>query len=254
MTVILLFLDDGLFLLQGKQVKDVVQKHDREDGETYRKNYMKGVIFDLDGVIVSTDDLHYEAWRMLAYRLGITTYTREDNERQRGVSRMESLEVLLEKSERQYTTKEKVALAEEKNDIYKGMLETIGPADLLAGVLETIHKLKRLGILIGIGSASKNTRYILERLEIVGLFDAICDGTIVTKSKPDPEVFEAAADMLQLPYTECVVVEDSLAGIQAAKACGMRCIGVGLLHGRLGADYHAIGLNSELDWEKILKK
>ena len=218
------------------------------------KKYMKGVIFDLDGVIVSTDNLHYEAWRMLAHRLGITTYTREDNERQRGVSRMESLEVLLEKSERQYTTEEKVALAEEKNDIYKGMLETIGPADLLAGVLETIHKLKQLGILIGIGSASKNTRYILERLEIVGLFDAICDGTIATKSKPDPEVFEKAADMLQLPYTECVVVEDSLAGIQAAKACGMRCIGVGPFHGRLGADYHAIGLNSELDWEKILKE
>lgn len=218
------------------------------------KTYRKGVIFDLDGVIVSTDNIHYEAWLELARRLGITAYTRQDNERQRGVSRMESLEVLLEKSERQYTAEEKVALAEEKNDIYKEMLKMIGPRDLLAGVLETIHKLKQLGILTAIGSASKNTRYILERLEIVDLFDAICDGTIAAKSKPDPEVFKKAADMLQLPYKECVVVEDSLAGIQAAKACGMRCVGVGPLHGRLGADYHAIGLNGELDWEKILKE
>lgn len=215
---------------------------------------MKGVIFDLDGVIVSTDNLHYEAWLKLAQNLGITTYTKEDNERQRGISRMESLEVVLEKSDQQYTKEEKITLAEEKNDIYKEMLKTLGPEHLLPGVLETIHKLKKLGILTAIGSASKNTQYILERLEIVDLFDAICDGTIATKSKPDPEVFEKAADMLKLPYQECVVVEDALAGIQAAKACGMPCVGVGPLHEQLGADYHAIGLNSELDWEKILNE
>ena len=187
---------------------------------------MKAFIFDLDGVLVSTDKYHYQAWKKIADKEGI--YIDEKiNDRLRGVSRMESLEIILERAEKQYKEEEKLALATEKNDLYRDLLKNLTPADRLAGVTETLEKLKEKGYLLAIGSSSRNTPVILSKIGYDGYFDAVSDGNNITKSKPDPEVFEKAAEMLSLPAEECFVVEDSLAGIDAAKAGGFKAIGIG---------------------------
>lgn len=214
---------------------------------------IKGVIFDLDGVIVSTDELHYEAWKKLAEELGITDFTKEDNEKQRGVSRMESLEVVLAKGSRQYTEEEKVQLADRKNNYYKEMLKTLDKSALLPGSEETLLKLREKNILIALGSASKNAIDILKQIEIYDLFNEISSGLDVTRSKPDPQVFLVAAQKLGLDPSECLVVEDSKAGIIAAKAGGMKSLAVGPFYKTLGGDYEAENLKAEVDWETILQ-
>lgn len=214
---------------------------------------IKGVIFDLDGVIVSTDELHYEAWKKLAEELGITDFTKEDNEKQRGVSRMESLEVVLAKGSRQYSEEEKVQLADRKNNYYKEMLKTLDKSALLPGSEETLLKLKEKNILIALGSASKNAITILKQIEIYDLFNEISSGLDVTRSKPDPQVFLVAAQKLGLDPGECLVVEDSKAGIVAAKAGGMKSLAVGPFYKTLGGDYEAENLKVEIDWETILQ-
>lgn len=214
---------------------------------------IKGVIFDLDGVIVSTDELHYEAWKKLAEELGITDFTKEDNEKQRGVSRMESLEVVLAKGSRQYSEEEKVQLADRKNNYYKEMLKTLDKSALLPGSEETLLKLKEKNILIALGSASKNAITILKQIEIYDLFNEISSGLDVTRSKPDPQVFLVAAQKLGLDPSECLVVEDSKAGIVAAKAGGMKSLAVGPFYKTLGGDYEAENLKAEIDWETILQ-
>lgn len=214
---------------------------------------IKGVIFDLDGVIVSTDELHYEAWKKLAEELGITDFTKEDNEKQRGVSRMESLEVVLAKGSRQYTEEEKVQLADRKNNYYKEMLKTLDKSALLPGSEETLLKLREKNILIALGSASKNAIDILKQIEIYDLFNEISSGLDVTRSKPDPQVFLVAAQKLGLDPSECLVVEDSKAGIVAAKAGGMKSLAVGPFYKTLGGDYEAENLKAEIDWETILQ-
>lgn len=214
---------------------------------------IKGVIFDLDGVIVSTDELHYEAWKKLAEELGITGFTKEDNEKQRGVSRMESLEVVLAKGSRQYTEEEKVQLADRKNNYYKEMLKTLDKSALLPGSKETLLKLREKNILIALGSASKNAIDILKQIEIYDLFNEISSGLDVTRSKPDPQVFLVAAQKLGLDPSECLVVEDSKAGIVAAKAGGMKSLAVGPFYKTLGGDYEAENLKAEVDWETILQ-
>lgn len=214
---------------------------------------IKGVIFDLDGVIVSTDELHYEAWKKLAEELGITDFTKEDNEKQRGVSRMESLEVVLAKGSRQYSEEEKVQLADRKNNYYKEMLKTLDKSALLPGSEETLLKLKEKNILIALGSASKNAITILKQIEIYDLFNEISSGLDVTRSKPDPQVFLVAAQKLGLDPGECLVVEDSKAGIVAAKAGGMKSLAVGPFYKTLGGDYEAENLKAEIDWETILQ-
>lgn len=214
---------------------------------------IKGVIFDLDGVIVSTDELHYEAWKKLAEELGITGFTKEDNEKQRGVSRMESLEVVLAKGSRQYTEEEKVQLADRKNNYYKEMLKTLDKSALLPGSEETLLKLREKNILIALGSASKNAIDILKQIEIYDLFNEISSGLDVTRSKPDPQVFLVAAQKLGLDPSECLVVEDSKAGIVAAKAGGMKSLAVGPFYKTLGGDYEAENLKAEIDWETILQ-
>ncbi len=214
---------------------------------------IKGVIFDLDGVIVSTDELHYEAWKKLAKELGITDFTRKDNEKQRGVSRMESLEVVLAKSSRQYTEEEKVQLADRKNNYYKEMLKTLDKSALLPGSEETLLKLKEKNILTALGSASQNAITILKQIEIYDLFNEISSGLDVTRSKPDPQVFLVAAQKLGLDPSECLVVEDSKAGIVAAKAGGMKSLAVGPFYKTLGGDYEAENLRAEIDWEIILQ-
>ena len=213
---------------------------------------MKGVIFDLDGVLVSTDELHYRAWKKLAEELGITNFTKEDNEKQRGVSRMESLEVVLSKGSVTYTQEEKEVLAEQKNTYYKEFLQELTEEAVLPGVFENLKLLREKGILIGVGSVSKNTPMILEKTGLEVYIDKVSCGLDITKSKPDPEVFLVAAQKLGLPNEECLVVEDSAAGIVAAKAAGMKSLGVGPYYQELGATYQARGLNEVTEWDSLL--
>lgn len=188
---------------------------------------IKAVIFDLDGVLVTTDELHFEAWKALADKLGINDFTKEDNVRQRGVSRMASLEVVLEKTDRVFSEEEKLTLAEEKNEIYVRSLSSLSETDVLSGANEFIDYLKSKGIKTAVGSASKNTPLILEKTKLTNKFDAVSCGLDTTKSKPDPEVFLIAAKKLGVAPCDCVVVEDSDAGIEAAKTGGMYAIAVG---------------------------
>lgn len=197
---------------------------------------MKAFIFDLDGVLVSTDKYHYQAWKKIADKEGIY-FDEKINDRLRGVSRMASLEIILERAKKQYTEEEKIALATEKNDLYRDLLKNLTPTDRLAGVTETLEKLKEKGYLLAIGSSSRNTPVILNKIGYEGYFDAVSDGNNITKSKPDPEVFNKAAEMLSLPASECFVAEDSLAGIDAAKAGGFKAIGIGGAAGYEKTDY-----------------
>lgn len=216
------------------------------------KNMIKGIIFDLDGVLVSTDELHYQAWKKLATDLGIMGFTKEDNARQKGVSRMDSLEVVLEKGNQQYSLEEKLAFAEQKNDFYIELLQGLTVDAVLAGVKETLTMLREKGLLIGIGSVSKNTPLILEKTGLKPYIDQISCGLDITKSKPDPEVFLVAAKKLGLPPQQCLIVEDSKAGIIAAKAANMYSLSVGPEYEQLGADYKAKDLQCEIDWDRIL--
>lgn len=186
----------------------------------------QGIIFDLDGVICTTDHYHYLAWKALADRLGIP-FNEKDNNRLRGVSRMASLEIILEKSDKAYTQEEKEAMATEKNDTYRQLLHQITTADLSQEVKSTLDQLRAQGCKLAIGSASKNTPFILERLGLGGYFDAVADGNCVTHSKPDPEVFLKAAEMLGLSPAVCLVVEDAHAGVEAAVAGGFECAAIG---------------------------
>ena len=188
---------------------------------------VKGFIFDLDGVIVFTDQFHYRAWKQMADDKGIY-FDKEINNRLRGVSRMESLEIILEQYHGEpLSDGEKAAMAEEKNEIYKKLLEQMTPEDVSEEVKETLRELKKRGYLLAIGSSSKNAKFILERTGMTGMFDAISDGTNITRSKPDPEVFLKAAEYLGLKPEECAVVEDAYAGIDAAKAGNMTAIAIG---------------------------
>ena len=177
----------------------------------------KAIIFDLDGVICFTDKFHYQAWKTLADRLGIY-FDEKINDRLRGVSRMASLEIVLERSDKQYSDSEKAAFAEEKNNTYRELLAKMTRADLPQEVWTTLHELRSRGYKLAIGSSSKNTKFILERIGLGDFFDAIADGTDITKSKPDPEVFLCAAKKLGIAPADCAVVEDAKAGIEAAKA------------------------------------
>ena len=183
----------------------------------------KAVIFDLDGVICFTDRFHYQAWKQLADRLGIY-FDEEINNRLRGVSRMASLDIILERASRPYSEAEKLAFTEEKNDCYRNLLATMSPADLSDEVRGTLLRLREMGFPMAIGSSSKNTKFILERIGLPDFFDAIADGTDISRSKPDPEVFLIAAKKLGIAPEDCAVVEDAKAGIQAAKAGGMTAL------------------------------
>ena len=187
---------------------------------------IKGVIFDLDGVLVSTDEFHYKGWAKLAEDEGIP-FTREDNHRQRGVSRMESLEVILEKSDKVYTDEQKLEMASRKNNYYVEYLQNLTPKDTLTGAREILEALRKAGIKLAVGSSSRNTPMIMDKVDICEFFDAVADGNDITNSKPHPEVFLLAAERLGLKPEECVVIEDAEAGVEAAKRAGMRVVGVG---------------------------
>lgn len=186
-----------------------------------------GVIFDLDGVICFTDHYHYLAWKALADSLDID-FDESKNDRLRGVSRMESLEIVLEGYHgAPLSDAEKTALADRKNALYRQSLQTMSPKDLSDEVRDTLNALRAKGIKLAIGSSSKNTPLILERIGLAGFFDAVSDGNNITRSKPDPQVFTMAAEMLHLPAEKCLVVEDALAGLQAAAAGGFASAGLG---------------------------
>ena len=186
----------------------------------------QGVIFDLDGVICSTDEYHYLAWKALADQLGIE-FDRTINNRLRGVSRMASLEIVLEKSDKTYTGAEKARFAEAKNALYRELLGQMSPADLTDEVKTTLDALRAKGLKLAIGSSSKNTPYILQRIGLGDYFDAISDGNNITHSKPDPEVFVKAAQMLGLAPSACLVVEDAHAGVEAAVNGGFEAAAIG---------------------------
>lgn len=215
---------------------------------------VKAVIFDLDGVLVSTDELHYVAWKKIAEELGIDNFTKEDNVRQRGVSRMASLEVVLEKSNRTFSNNEKEVLAERKNDIYVKSLENLSKSDALDGVFDFLEFLNDKNIKVAVGSASKNTPLILKKTGLEDCFDAVSCGLDTTKSKPDPEVFLIAASKLGIEPENCVVVEDSDAGIEAAKSAGMYAIAVGAAMCNPKADVSVASIKSLCNLLEILVK
>tara|TARA_B100000315_G_scaffold108290_1_gene99402 strand:- start:3753 stop:4421 length:669 start_codon:yes stop_codon:yes gene_type:complete len=187
---------------------------------------IKAIIFDLDGVIVDTAKYHYIAWKKLAAELGFD-FTEKDNERLKGVSRKRSLEIILETGKKKIAEEEKEILMAKKNKWYVEYISKLKEDEIFPGVINYFIKLKKKGIKLAIGSASKNAKKILVRLKILEFFDAVSDGTIISKAKPDPEVFLKAAEMMEVPPDNCLVFEDALAGVEAAKKAGMKCVGVG---------------------------
>ncbi|MDP4208388.1 MAG: beta-phosphoglucomutase [Bacteroidota bacterium] len=187
---------------------------------------IKACLFDLDGVIVDTAKYHFIAWREIAHELGFE-FTEHDNERLKGVSRMRSLEILLEVGGITLDETGKERLAEKKNNDYLQYILKMTPDELLPSAKEFLLELHKKGIKTALGSASKNAPVILDRLQITNLFDAIIDGNKVTKAKPDPEIFLKGAEELNISPDNCVVFEDAEAGIEAALAAGMKCIGIG---------------------------
>lgn len=187
---------------------------------------IKAIIFDLDGVLCFTDKYHYQAWKAIADELGIY-FDEKINDRLRGVSRMASLEIILEKSDKQYTQEEKEQFTEKKNTLYRQLLHNMSPKDVADEVRQTLVELKQRGYKLAIGSSSKNTQFIIRQVDIESYFDAVADGNDITYSKPDPEVFLKAAAKLCIPPEECAVVEDADAGIRAAKAGNMMAFALG---------------------------
>lgn len=185
-------------------------------------------IFDLDGVLVDTARFHYRAWADTAHDLGFE-FTPEQGEATKGVSRMASLDIVLRAGgmENRFSPEEKERLATEKNARYLAYVATMTPDDVLPGVRDFLADLKRHGVKIALGSASKNAGTILDRCAIRDVFDAMVDGTLVSRAKPDPEVFSKGAELLGIAPEACVVFEDAAAGIEAAARAGMRSVGVG---------------------------
>jgi beta-phosphoglucomutase len=191
-----------------------------------QNNLIKAAIFDLDGVIVDTAHYHYLAWKQLAAELGIDL-TIEHNERLKGVSRMRSLEIILEIGNMTLPEREKELLADKKNSWFVELIEQMKPEEIFPGVRALIASFRKKAIRIGLASSSKNAQRVLDLLGIRGEFDVIVDGTMITHSKPDPEIFLLAAFKLGLDPAHCVVFEDAEAGVEAALRAGMKCVGVG---------------------------
>ena len=207
----------------------------------------KAIIFDLDGVICFTDEYHYRAWKALADRLN-APFDRTINNRLRGVSRMASLEIVLETyTGPELSEEEKAALATEKNEMYRESLKEMSPADLSDEVRETLNALRAKGLKLAIGSSSKNAPFILKQIGLEGYFDAVSDGNNISRSKPDPEVFLKAAEYLGMDPADCLVVEDAHAGVEAAVAGGFDCAAIGDAKEDPRAVYHLTQI-SDLDF------
>lgn len=205
----------------------------------------EAIIFDLDGVICSTDEYHYLAWKSIADQLGVP-FSRKKNDRLRGVSRMDSLEIVLEDYSGELSPAEKIELAEQKNERYKKYLSNLSASDLSAEVSETLQVLRSRGLKLAIGSSSKNTPFILQQLGMSNFFDAVSDGNNITRSKPDPEVFLKAAAILNIAPQKCLVVEDAVSGAQAGHAGGMEVACVGDASAVKAGDYNLNGFEQLL--------
>lgn len=207
---------------------------------------VKAVIFDLDGVLVDTAIYHFQAWHRLAEDLGYS-FSIVDNEQLKGVSRIESLELILKWAGLEKSEAEKADLLVLKNQWYLGLIEQLNPEHLLYGSLELLKRLQQKGIKIGLGSASKNAMGILEKTGIIPYFDALIDGNVVQLSKPNPQVFLKGAEVLEIAPAHCLVLEDAQAGIDAARAAGMQVIGIGLEEHLKGADLVVADLGTLVD-------
>lgn len=192
------------------------------------RNKLQAVIFDLDGVITDSARYHYLAWKKTADKLGIP-FDEAYNEKLKGVSRMESLELILQNGDAcdKYTPAEKEALADEKNEFYKELIRQITPEDILPGIMDFLDQLQAAGIPTAVASVSKNAPFILNQLGILSRFQYICDAAAVARAKPFPDIFLSAADHLGVDPAACVGVEDAEAGIQAINSAGMFSVGVG---------------------------
>jgi beta-phosphoglucomutase len=187
---------------------------------------IEACLFDLDGVVVDTAKYHFIAWKALAEELGFE-FTLEDNERLKGVSRMQSLEILLEIGNLKFSEAEKLAMAKKKNALYVSYIEKMTPEETLPGVEKFLQELRTAGMRIALGSASKNAPMILERIQLSGMFDAVVDGNSISEAKPNPEVFLKGAEKLGVLPENCVVFEDAIAGIEAAQNANMYSVGIG---------------------------
>jgi len=208
---------------------------------------MKGGLFDLDGVIVDTAKYHFLAWQRLAHSIG-ADFTEHDNERLKGVSRMRSLEIILEIAGKKgmYSEEELLEMATRKNEWYVDYIKSMDESELLPGSREYLTQLRSRGVKVALGSASKNAPMILDNLKIADLFDAVIDGNSVATPKPDPEVFLKGAQALGLAPADCVVFEDAQAGIEAARAGGMKAVGIGSPDVLTDADFCVAGLHELL--------
>ncbi|RYE28751.1 MAG: beta-phosphoglucomutase [Sphingobacteriaceae bacterium] len=210
---------------------------------------VKACLFDLDGVIVDTAVYHFKSWKRLADELNIN-FTEHDNERLKGVSRMRSLDIILEIGNVEKTDAEKEELAARKNEWYTEMIYKMKPEEVLPGAREFLETLRKAGIKTALGSASKNSGIILEKTNLTLLFDAIVDGNHVAKAKPDPEVFLKGAEAVQAKPADCVVFEDAIAGIEAGLAGGMKVVGIGKPEILNKADLVVSGLD-KMDLDKL---
>ncbi|QUG41993.1 beta-phosphoglucomutase [Psychrobacillus sp. INOP01] len=216
--------------------------------------YPKAFIYDLDGVITDTAEFHYLAWKKLAEELGIS-FDRQFNERLKGISRMESLELILQlnPSLLKMSNEEKVRLASKKNEFYLELAESINEENVLPGIEDLLKNNKEQNIKIALGSASENAKNVVEKLGLISYFDYIVDASKVSKGKPDPETFTTAADYLGIPYEECIGIEDAAAGIEAINKANMFSVGVGSLEHLSQADY-LVEDTSKLDFKEIMNK
>ena len=212
---------------------------------------VKACIFDLDGVIVDTALYHFKAWKRLANHLGFD-FTEEENEKLKGVSRVRSLQLILEWGGVEKTTEEQSQLADLKNSWYVEMIKEMKPDEILPGAKEFLLSVRNAGLKTALGSASKNSRTILEKVGLLELFDSIIDGNTVSASKPDPEVFLKGAQSLGLNPEDCVVFEDAIAGVEAALAGGMKVVGIGEPANLKDANLVVAGLH-EMNLDKLYK-
>ncbi len=187
---------------------------------------MKGIIFDLDGVLVDTAKYHFLAWKKLADELHIP-FSEKENELFKGVSRMRCMEILAEMGNLKLSRKEQIEMTDRKNNWYIEYISQMDESEILPGALEFLQEIKMAGIKTSLGSASKNAVTILEKTGLAQYLDAIVDGNSVSRAKPDPEVFIKGAEKLELAAEECVVFEDAKAGVEAALKAGMKAVGIG---------------------------
>ncbi|GAB6089706.1 beta-phosphoglucomutase [Spirochaeta dissipatitropha] len=211
---------------------------------------IKGWIFDLDGVITDTAEFHFKAWKKLAEEENLP-FTREDNEQLRGVSRADSLKLLLKG--KKVSQEHFEDMMTRKNKDYQALVEGMGPADALPGARELVKKLRNAGIRTAIGSSSRNAQRVIELLQMENLFDGVADGHSVENAKPAPDLFLHAAELLGLSPEECIVVEDAEAGVEAALAGGMTVVGVGPVE-RVGKAHFVFGDTSSIDPELVMNR